>query len=215
LVLYPIYYFEGNFFGEDVILRSSTRLWPIFCLTYLDVYTLARDDLHDILADGQFPTIFKSVRRAIMKLAFRRNVLTFLNSIDPDQLRAAAGMAAAAAAAAMAKERGDLADLSDSDHSDVDSEIDYNEVGSGTTTSVIIAPPNAGGKKARVPKNQHLDVFDSYEGSGGSGGGGSGGNSIVPHHGSGQQQTPHTPPYVNQESRENLLRRFITLFRYA
>ena len=64
----------GNFFGEDVILRSSTRLWAVFCLTFLDVYTLARDDLHEILADGQFPTIHRSVRRAVAKLAFRRNV---------------------------------------------------------------------------------------------------------------------------------------------
>lgn len=87
----------GNFFGEDVILRSSTRLWPVYCLTYLDVYTLSREDLHEILADGQYPTIQKSVRRAIMKLAFRRNVLTFLNNTDPDQLRAIAGAAAAAA----------------------------------------------------------------------------------------------------------------------
>ena len=205
----------GNFFGEDVILRSSTRLWPVYCLTYLDVYTLAREDLSEILADGQFPTIQKSVRRAIMKLAFRRNVLTFLNSIDPDQLRAAAGMAAAAAAAALAKERGDLADRdSESDNSDVDSEIDYNEVGTGTTTNVMIAPPGSqGGKKSRIPKNQHLnDVFDSYEGSGGgvivshqhhghsSGHGGSSGG------GPGTQQTtPHTPPYVEKNSREHLL----------
>ena len=71
----------------------------------------------------------------LTKLKLRTNLLH-----SSGQLRAAAGMAAAAAAAAMAKERGDLADLSDSDHSDVDSEIDYNEVGSGTTTSVIIAP---------------------------------------------------------------------------
>jgi len=212
----------GNFFGEDVILRSSTRLWPVYCLTYLDVYTLGREDLHDILADGQFPTIQKSVRRAIMKLAFRRNVLTFLNSINPEQLRAAAGMAAAAAAAALAKERGGDGGYRDGDGSDnedgsdVDSEIDYNDVGgAGVTTSVVIAAPGGGrggnNKQSRVPRDHRLDnVHDSYEGTGGgSGGGGIGGSSGVGghHHQTGPQSatTPHTPPGMSQESRENLL----------
>jgi CRP-like cAMP-binding protein len=157
----------GNFFGEDVILRSSTRLWPVYCLTYLDVYTLAREDLYEILADGQFPTIQKSVRRAIMKLAFRRNVLTFLRSTDPEQLRAIASMAAAAASAAT-----NAGNESESDgDSDVDSESDFNDVGTGTTTNVIISAGHLN-KIGRIPRGEHRlnGLVDSYEG-GSSGGG--------------------------------------------
>eukprot|EP00946_MAST-07B_sp_MAST-7B-sp1_P005219 g5219.t1 len=152
----------GAYFGADVILRSSTRLWPVFCLTYVDVYGLARDDLHDILGNGTFPTIFKSVRRAIAKLAFRRNVLTFLRSTDPAQLRAAAGMAAAAAAAASGAKGKGAVDDDSSIGSDRDD--DYNDLGAGTVTNVPVIDVRADSKRPRIPQKHRLPVMDSYEG---------------------------------------------------
>ena len=152
---------SGAYFGDDVILRSSVRLWAVFCLTYVDVYALARDDLHDILGNGTFPTIFKSVRRAIAKLAFRRNVLTFLRSIDPAQLRAAAGMAAAALAAKGEGKNGD--DGEDSIASDADSDLDFNTLGAGTVTSLPIAQKRDA-KQSRIPLKQRMLAPDSYEG---------------------------------------------------
>ena len=88
---------SGKYFGEDMILRSSTRLFGVCCLTYLDVYTLAETDLREVLQDGQYPTIYKAMRRSVMKLAFRQNVVRYLSNVEP-QLRAA-GIAAAAISA--------------------------------------------------------------------------------------------------------------------
>ena len=83
---------SGNYFGEDMILQSAVRLHDVRCLTYLDVYVLTKDDLEDVLELGHFPRIYKSVRRSVMKYAFRRNIITYLSSITPEELRAAAGI---------------------------------------------------------------------------------------------------------------------------
>lgn len=40
----------GRFFGEDVILHNSRRNYFVRVLTYLDVYSLSKEDLDDILS---------------------------------------------------------------------------------------------------------------------------------------------------------------------
>ena len=46
---------KGNIFGEDVIMSHGTRHYSVLTLTYVDAYSLSRDDLTSVLKEGSFP----------------------------------------------------------------------------------------------------------------------------------------------------------------
>ena len=167
---------SGNYFGEDMILQSAIRLHDVRCLTYLDVYVLTKDDLEDVLELGQFPRIYKSVRRSVMKYAFRRNIITYLESITPEELRAAAGISGK-----KEKDKNKTAinyqSSSEEESSagiDSDSDDDFgNTYGNSSTTGIANMLPEGSSKgkkkirhgmrsKERVP-----ELFDGLEGDGG------------------------------------------------
>ena len=95
----------------------------------------------------------------------------------------------------------------------MDSEVDFNEVGHGTTTNVMVSAHRKNDKRSRVPRNHQLEqVVDSYEGGGGTGGGIGGGTGGGIGGGIGGRVVPQTssssstpPPYVDGQSREHLL----------
>ena len=74
---------SGKYFGEAMILQSAVRLHDVRCLTFLDVYELNRADLDDTLQDGRFPRVYKAVRRAVAKFAFREMSCNFCEGFVP------------------------------------------------------------------------------------------------------------------------------------
>mmetsp|Transcript_47020 Transcript_47020/g.112706 ORF Transcript_47020/g.112706 Transcript_47020/m.112706 type:complete len:721 (+) Transcript_47020:374-2536(+) len=62
----------GRFFGEDVILHNSRRNYFVRVLTYLDVYSLSKTDLEDILENGDFPQTRRIIRQSAIRLALTR-----------------------------------------------------------------------------------------------------------------------------------------------
>lgn len=62
----------GRFFGEDVILHNSRRNYFVRVLTYLDVYSLSKTDLEDILDNGDFPQTRRIIRQSAIRLALTR-----------------------------------------------------------------------------------------------------------------------------------------------
>jgi len=65
----------GQFFGEDFILTSARRHYQACVLTYLDVYSLAQEDMEKVLDDGDFPATTKLIRRAVLRMALRKKFL--------------------------------------------------------------------------------------------------------------------------------------------
>lgn len=43
-------------------------------LTYLDVYALSKEALEQILEEGDFPSTYKTIRRAAIRLALTREL---------------------------------------------------------------------------------------------------------------------------------------------
>ena len=164
----------GNYFGEDMILQSAIRLHDVRCLTYLDVYVLSKESLEDILELGSYPHIYKSVRRYVMKFAFKRNIITFLENTTQAEVRAAAGVSAKLASKAGA---GVVArvDSDESDHSaETDSDEEFgNTYGNSSTAPIGMAFPEGGakGKKklrhATRGRESVPEIFDGLEGDGG------------------------------------------------
>ncbi|OQR83155.1 voltage-gated ion channel superfamily [Achlya hypogyna] len=72
---------KGRFFGEDVILCHGIRNYIVRTLTYVDAYSLSRDDLEAVLANGQFPFKAKKIRVAAAFLALRRLMQNMLHEL--------------------------------------------------------------------------------------------------------------------------------------
>lgn len=78
----------GNHFGEEMILRYSTRLATIRAISYLNCNELRREELLQFLTDtaSAFPETNRLVRRARIRLALRRCV-TKINAMFALALR--------------------------------------------------------------------------------------------------------------------------------
>lgn len=63
----------GYFFGEEVIMETGTHKSSVRAVSYCNLYTLSREKLYEVLE--KFPRVQKIIRRAVMRLAFRRDVL--------------------------------------------------------------------------------------------------------------------------------------------
>ncbi|KDO27239.1 hypothetical protein SPRG_07488 [Saprolegnia parasitica CBS 223.65] len=72
---------KGRFFGEDVILCHGVRNYVVRTLTYVDAYSLSRDDLEAVLANGLFPFKAKKIRVAAAFLALRRLMQSMLHEL--------------------------------------------------------------------------------------------------------------------------------------
>ena len=71
----------GQFFGEDFILTSARRHYQACVLTYLDVYSLAQDDMEHVLDDGDFPATTRLIRRAVLRMALRKKFLEVAQTV--------------------------------------------------------------------------------------------------------------------------------------
>ena len=55
---------KGNIFVEDVIMSHGTRHYSVLTLTYVDAYSLSRDDITSVLKEGSFPHKNRNIKRA-------------------------------------------------------------------------------------------------------------------------------------------------------
>ena len=166
----------GNYFGEDMILQSAVRLHDVRSLTFLDVYVLSKSDLDDVLELGNFPHIYKCVRRHVMKYAFKRNIIAFLSSITPQELRAAAGVSEKSRNTQNTNVNNYNSDDSEenaSSGSESDDDNFGNTYGNSSTNAVPLMLPEGsmkGKKKLKYGKRaseKPPEIFDGLEGDGG------------------------------------------------
>merc|ERR1711871_1517796 len=62
---------SGKYFGEDIIMQADRRPYMVRALTYVDVFTLSKLDLVEIMDSASFPNISKQLRRAALCESFR------------------------------------------------------------------------------------------------------------------------------------------------
>lgn len=67
----------GHYFGEDMLLQSARRTYSVRALTYLDVASLSKQNLTELLERNNFPNTYRQIRRHVLKLAFRRAFVRF------------------------------------------------------------------------------------------------------------------------------------------
>lgn len=72
---------KGHFFGEDVILTQGIRHYSVSTLTFVDVYSISRVALDEVLATGMFPTKAKNIRKAAVFLALQRKLQTIFREL--------------------------------------------------------------------------------------------------------------------------------------
>jgi len=65
---------RGTFFGEDFILTEARREYRVLAVNFLDVYTVRRTDLVDVLAAHYLPRTRAKIRLAMIRLAFFRRI---------------------------------------------------------------------------------------------------------------------------------------------
>merc|ERR1711871_13706 len=68
----------GKYCGQEVILKDSVRPADCRALTFVDVYSLSRDGLYDIVDCGSFPQTQKLVRMAAIRLALKNKFFEIL-----------------------------------------------------------------------------------------------------------------------------------------
>lgn len=69
----------GYHFGEEVILASGRQPFPVRAITFCSLHTLTRDDLAELLLD--FPKVAASIRKAAIRIAFRRDVVKTIKAL--------------------------------------------------------------------------------------------------------------------------------------
>jgi potassium voltage-gated channel Eag-related subfamily H protein 7 len=62
----------GQFCGEDMIMASGRRIYRATAMTFVDAQTLSRDDLYQILENGDFPETSKLIHIAALRMAIRK-----------------------------------------------------------------------------------------------------------------------------------------------
>lgn len=65
---------KGSFFGEDFILTDARREYSVLAVNFLDVYTVQRDKLYEILDNFWLPKTRAKIRLAMIRLAFFRRI---------------------------------------------------------------------------------------------------------------------------------------------
>ncbi|OQR95095.1 voltage-gated ion channel superfamily [Achlya hypogyna] len=71
-----VVYAGGTYFGEDIILNLRQRKVAVRAFSYLHVQVLSKYDLEDIMATGLYPTVYRSIRRQVLKTAFRNHFVS-------------------------------------------------------------------------------------------------------------------------------------------
>jgi len=76
---------SGHFFGEDMIAGSdenpSRRASDVRSLTFLDVYEFSRENLYEILENGDFDETEKLIRRQVISIALKRKFMEILSLV--------------------------------------------------------------------------------------------------------------------------------------
>jgi len=76
---------SGTFFGEDMIAGSdenpSRRTSDVRSLTFLDVYEFKRENLYEILENGDFDETEKLIRRQVISIALKRKFMEILSLV--------------------------------------------------------------------------------------------------------------------------------------
>merc|ERR1712166_905866 len=69
-----VYTIEKCFGVEGVLLKRRYQ-YEVRSLNYVHVERLNKCNLDDILHAGEFPNIYKAIRKTVLKLVFKQNVL--------------------------------------------------------------------------------------------------------------------------------------------
>jgi len=69
----------GHYFGEEVIMETGVHRHFVRAVTYLQLYTLSRVSLLDVLQS--FPRVQRLIRRDVMRMAFKRDVRKTLQKL--------------------------------------------------------------------------------------------------------------------------------------
>jgi potassium voltage-gated channel Eag-related subfamily H protein 7 len=69
-----IVFTRGAYFGDDFILTEARREYRVLAVNFLDVYTVRRADLVDVLAVHHLPRTRAKIRLAMIRLAFFRRI---------------------------------------------------------------------------------------------------------------------------------------------
>jgi potassium voltage-gated channel Eag-related subfamily H protein 7 len=76
---------SGHFFGEDMIAGSdeepSRRAADVRSLTFLDVYEFEREQLGEILENGDFDATQSKIRRQVIRIALKRKFMEILRLV--------------------------------------------------------------------------------------------------------------------------------------
>jgi len=63
----------GYHFGDEVILETGLHRFPVRAITFCSLHVLSKEAIQEVLA--MFPAIAKKVRKAAIRMAFRRDVV--------------------------------------------------------------------------------------------------------------------------------------------
>lgn len=81
----------GAYFGQEVIMQSGRHSHPVRAVSYCNLYTVSATDLNLILED--FPRVKKWIRKAVMRMAFARDIRKVLSKLkgpqDPEEAKEA------------------------------------------------------------------------------------------------------------------------------
>ncbi|RHY19498.1 hypothetical protein DYB32_010220, partial [Aphanomyces invadans] len=72
-----VMYSGGTFFGEDIILTLRQRKIAVRAFSYLHVQALSKFELEELIYSGLYPEIQRSIRRQVLKTAFKNNFVKF------------------------------------------------------------------------------------------------------------------------------------------
>ena len=74
---------SGSFFGEDFILTEARRAYNVIAVNFLDVYTVQRSALYEILDTFHLPRTRSKIRIAMIRLAFFRRIRPLIYQVRP------------------------------------------------------------------------------------------------------------------------------------
>eukprot|EP00657_Telonema_sp_P-1_P003444 TRINITY_DN18291_c0_g1_i1.p1 TRINITY_DN18291_c0_g1~~TRINITY_DN18291_c0_g1_i1.p1 ORF type:complete len:518 (+),score=148.41 TRINITY_DN18291_c0_g1_i1:99-1652(+) len=73
----------GFYFGEEVIMETGQHRSGVRAVQYCNLYTISRGKLQSVLK--LFPRVQKIIRRAVMKLAFKRDIVSLLARLEEER----------------------------------------------------------------------------------------------------------------------------------
>jgi len=74
-------YTVEKWFGQEGILLARRYQYEVRSLNYVHSEIFRKADLDDILQEGNYPYIFQAIRKAVLRLIFKMNVMRFMSIV--------------------------------------------------------------------------------------------------------------------------------------